>query len=73
MAAFIFSGDPKAPNTDPDTCEVFGMVFPYGETVEVGDAAIAGRLRRHSHFTEVSASMELKPRRGRPPKVRDDG
>lgn len=68
MAAFIFSGDPIALNTDPDTCDVFGTVFPFGETVEVEDAAIAGRLRRHSHFTE-----ELKPRRGRPPKVRDDG
>jgi hypothetical protein len=72
VAAFIFSGDPIALNTDPDTCDVFGMVFPFGEPVEVEDV-IAERLRRHSHFTEVSASMELKPRRGRPPKVRADG
>lgn len=76
MAAFIFSGDPKAPNTDPDTCELFGMTFPLNEGVEVEDEGIASRLRRHSHFTEVAPSLEaadiVKPRRGRPPKVRND-
>lgn len=65
MAAFIFSGDPKAPKSDPDECVLFGMTFPFGVPVRVDDAQIAERLRRHSHFTEV----EDKPRRGRSPKV----
>lgn len=61
MAAFIFSGDPNAPKTNPDTCDLFGMIFPINEKVEVEDIEVAARLRRHSHFTEV--------RRGRPPKA----
>lgn len=59
MATFTFSGDPNAPGTDPATCEVFGMTFPFGEKVKVEDAEIAEKLRRHSHFTEVKI--------GRPP------
>ena len=64
MAVFIFSGDPKAPKTDPDTCELFGMTFPLNERVKVDDAGIAERLRRHSHFTEVKM--------GRPPGRKQD-
>lgn len=64
MATFIFSGDPNNPGTDPATCEVFGMVFPFGEKVKVSDDGIAERLRRHSHFTESQA--------GRPPSKKAD-
>ena len=65
MATFTFSGDPQAPKTDPDECDIFGMIFPFGVPVKVEDPAVAERLRRHSHFTEA--------KRGRPPKERDDG
>lgn len=60
MAAFIFTGDPKAPKSDPDECILFGMTFPKDIPVKVEDQEIAARLRRHSHFTER--------RVGRPPK-----
>lgn len=75
MAVFIFSGDPNAPKSDPDTCELFGMTFPLGEKVRVEDDGVSERLRRHSHFTECSdESPEIvKPRRGRPPKVPSNG
>lgn len=53
MAKFIFSGDPRAPGTDPATAEFGGVVFTFLEPTEVDDPALAEKLRRHSHFTEV--------------------
>lgn len=75
MTAFVFVGDPRmeGKDTTPD-CKLFGLVFQAGVPVEVTDATIAGRLRRHSHFAEVTLAaddVESRPRRGRPPKVRD--
>lgn len=54
MATFVFSGDPKAPGTDPAECGMVGMVFPLNKPVEVSDEGKAEKLRRHSHFTEVT-------------------
>ena len=51
MTTITFTGDPRAPGTDPATCELFGIVFPLGEPVEVSDKAIGARLAKHSHFT----------------------
>ena len=51
MANVTFSGDPKAPGTDPAEQEFFGIKFPLGKAVEVSDDAIVAKLRSHSHFT----------------------
>lgn len=52
MAKFSFTGDPRAPGTDPKTISMYGIEFAFGVPVEVEDATIAEKLRRHSHFTE---------------------
>lgn len=51
MAKVTFSGDPKAPGTDPAEAEFFGIKFPLGEAIDVEDDAIVAKLRSHSHFT----------------------
>ena len=51
MAKVTFSGDPKAPGTDPAECEMFGIKFPLDREIEVNDDAVVARLRSHSHFT----------------------
>lgn len=51
MANVTFSGDPRAPGTDPSEAELFGIKFPFGKPVEVADDAIVAKLRTHSHFT----------------------
>lgn len=51
MTKITFSGDPRAPGTDPATCEFGGIVFPLNEAVEVTDAALIARLSTHNHFT----------------------
>lgn len=61
MAQFTFTGDPKAPGTDPRVAEMDGIKFPFGEAVIVDDDELAEKLRRHSHFTE-----------GKAPKVKAD-
>lgn len=59
MAQFTFTGDPRAPGTDPATCEMGGLVFPLGIPVTV-DEALAKRLQSHTHFTAGTADVSLK-------------
>jgi hypothetical protein len=58
MATFTFTGDPRAPGTDPLTCEMGGVVFTFLVPTPVEDKALAEKLRRHSHFTEVEDEVE---------------
>lgn len=51
MAQVTFSGDPKAPGTDPAEAVFFGIKFPLGQSVDVADDKIVAKLRSHSHFT----------------------
>lgn len=62
-AYFTFVGDPRMAGKDnTEKCDIFGMTFPAGKSIEVKDAAVAERLRRHDHFKETG-------RVGRPPKA----
>ena len=54
MPRFTFTGDPRAPATDPLTCEIRGTVFTFLVSKEVSDADLSEKLRRHSHFTETT-------------------
>ena len=56
MPLVTFTGDPRAPGTDPAILEHRGHIFPLGEAVDV-PASVAARLAGHSHFT-VGASVE---------------
>lgn len=59
MAVFTFTGDPRAPGTDPAVCEINGIKFPLGVAVTIDDDATATKLRRHSHFTETGGAANL--------------
>jgi hypothetical protein len=50
MPKVTFTGDPKAPGFDPEFVEMHGIIFPYGQPVEVEDA-VANKLSNHSHFS----------------------
>lgn len=54
MPQFTFTGDPRAPGTDPLTCEIGGKTFTFLVSQEVDDVVLAEKLRRHSHFTETA-------------------
>lgn len=60
MAQFTFSGDPRAPGTDPAQAEIGGVIFPFGKAVTVEDEALAAKLRTHSHFTETKTAKAPK-------------
>lgn len=61
MASFAFTGDPNMAGRDPTrSCTIGGTVFPKDKPVEV-DAAMAGKLRRHSHFAEVGGEAPENP------------
>lgn len=72
MANFIFTGDPKAPGTDPDTCEMGGVVFPYREVVEVDDKNkdLIKKMRTHTHFTEGDKVPDERQPEPKPAKTR---
>lgn len=59
MAVFTFTGDPRAPGTDPLTCELGGVVFTFLTPQSVDDPALIDQLRRHSHFTETGGAANL--------------
>lgn len=59
MAVFTFTGDPRAPGTDPLTCELGGVVFTFLTPKPVDDEALIKRLRRHNHFTETGGTANL--------------
>lgn len=60
MAKFTFTGDPKAPGTDPAECILGGVTFPFGEAVDVENKDLIKRLKTHSHFTEGETAPEPK-------------
>jgi hypothetical protein len=59
MAVFTFTGDPRAPGTDPLTCEMGGVVFTFLTPMSVDDPALVEKLRGHSHFTETGGATNL--------------
>lgn len=69
MPTVVFSGDPRAPGTDPAECVMFGVTFPLSEPVEAPDE-IADRLRTHSHFTVGESEHTRAVRSDDTPQVR---
>jgi hypothetical protein len=56
MPKVTFTGDPRAPGTDPQALTMHGVAFPFGVAVEASDE-IAAKLSSHSHFAvEVAGS-----------------
>lgn len=51
MTNVTFTGDPRAPGADPALSEMYGITFPFNKPVEVEDAGVVAKLRRHNHFT----------------------
>lgn len=69
---FAFLGGPAC---GVDTCRMFGMVFPLGVAVEVGDPRAIAKLRGNQFFAVAAAGEGASPprdppRRGRPRKER---
>lgn len=50
MPKVTFTGDPRAPGTDPQVLPMHGIEFPFGRAVDVADE-IATKLSTHSHFS----------------------
>lgn len=69
MAHITFSGDPRAPGTDPAGLVMHGISFPFGQAVEVADAAIVAKLRSHSHFTVEGEAAEPTEAPAKPSKA----
>lgn len=66
MPAFAYLGDHAE-------TEVFGLLFPVNEPVEVTDPRAVRKLRNNAHFVEcfdgVQVLDEPAKKRGRPPKA----
>jgi len=51
---FTFIGDPERGGDGPNTIICFGIEFPKGESVDVTDEKIIGKLTGNSHFDDGS-------------------
>lgn len=62
MAKFVFSGDPSQKRGDPTKGgKLLGIEYEVGKPFEVENEAIAAKLRRHTHFTEVTGKGRKQP------------
>lgn len=72
MTQFVFLGGDAC---GVDTCVMFGLVFPLGVPVEVGEPRAIAKLRGNQFFAVAAPGEGVSPqrdppRRGRPPKDR---